>query len=358
MVPIIIPAYEPDARLPELLGTLKERNMGPIVIVDDGSGDAYKEVFAQAEPYARESGGAILTHEVNKGKGRALKTAFAYVLKTWPDAIGCVTADSDGQHSADCIKSIRKALEAEPDHLILGVRKFDGEDVPWRSRAGNTITEAVFAYVSGIHVSDTQTGLRGIPKAFMQELLDVPGERFEFETQMLLETAGKYPITEVPIKTIYDSRENHQTHFNTFTDSVKIYRILLKNFGKYIFSSISSCLIDLALFALLCSLMRGKVTGYVAISTVLARVVSGIYNYLITYLVVFKSKEKISTSGMKFLVLAIVQMSLSAALVTGFCSLLPGAPEIAVKAVVDVILFFISFTIQQKYIFGKGRGSD
>ncbi len=357
MIPIIIPAYEPDARLLDLLETLKARRMGPIVIVDDGSGDAYKEIFAKAEPYTRELGGAILTHEVNKGKGRALKTAFAYVLETWPEATGSVTADSDGQHSADCIESIRKALEADPDKLILGVRKFDGEDVPWRSRAGNTITEAVFAYVSGIHVSDTQTGLRGIPRAFMQELLDVPGERFEFETQMLLESAGKYPIVEVPIKTIYDSKENHQTHFNTFTDSVKIYKILLKNFGKYIFSSISSCVIDLALFAVFCNLMRGKVTGYVAISTVLARVISGIYNYIVTYAVVFKSKEKVSTSGIKFLLLAIVQMSLSAALVTGFCTLFRGAPEVAVKAVVDVILFFISFTIQQKYVFGSRTGS-
>ena len=211
MTPIVIPAYEPDERLLLLLETLKEGSQGPVVIVDDGSGHAYKEIFEQAGAYVEALGGVVLTHEVNRGKGRALKTAFACILKKYPEAVGCVTADSDGQHTVECIEKVRKTLEEHPDSLVLGVRRFDGKDVPWRSRMGNGITERVFAYVSGVHVTDTQTGLRGIPRAFMEELLDVQGERFEFETQMLLESAGSYPIIEVPIRTIYDSKENHQT---------------------------------------------------------------------------------------------------------------------------------------------------
>ena len=224
MTPIVIPSYEPDERLLQLLETLKAGRQGPVVIVDDGSGAAYKDIFERAGAYVDVLGGAVLTHEVNRGKGRALKTAFAFILKKYPEAIGCVTADSDGQHTAECIEKVSKTLKDHPDSLVLGVRRFDGEDVPWRSRMGNGITERVFAYVAGVHVTDTQTGLRGIPRTFMKELLDVPGERFEFETQMLLESAGNYPIIEVPIRTIYDSKENHQTHFNTLTDSVKIYR--------------------------------------------------------------------------------------------------------------------------------------
>ena len=194
MTPIVIPAYEPDERLLQLLETLRTADLAPVVIVDDGSGSKYKEIFERAQAYVQASGGAVLTHEVNRGKGRALKTAFGYILKEYPEAVGCVTADSDGQHSAECIEKVKDALEAQPDKLILGVRRFDTENVPLRSRLGNGITERIFAYVSGLHVSDTQTGLRGIPRAFMKELLDVPGERFEFETQMLLESAGSYPI--------------------------------------------------------------------------------------------------------------------------------------------------------------------
>ena len=351
MTPIVIPAYEPDERLLLLLETLKEGSQGPVVIVDDGSGHAYKEIFEQAGAYVEALGGVVLTHEVNRGKGRALKTAFACILKKYPEAVGCVTADSDGQHTVECIEKVRKTLEEHPDSLVLGVRRFDGKDVPWRSRMGNGITERVFAYVSGVHVTDTQTGLRGIPRAFMEELLDVQGERFEFETQMLLESAGSYPIIEVPIRTIYDSKENHQTHFNTFTDSAKIYRILGKKFMKYVFSSFSSCVLDLVLFTIFCSMFRGRTGNYIAVSTVLARVISATCNYALNYKVVFESRKKVHTSGVRYFILALIQMSLSALLVTGGCGLLPAVPEVAVKVIVDSVLFFISYAVQQRYVF-------
>lgn len=351
MTPIVIPAYEPDERMLQLLDTLKEGDQGPVVIVDDGSGDDYKEIFERAGACVEALGGSVLTHEINRGKGRALKTAFSYILEEYPEAAGCVTADSDGQHSAECIEKVKKTLDEHPDSLVLGVRCFDGEGVPWRSRVGNGITERVFAYVSGVHVTDTQTGLRGIPQSFMKKLLDVPGERFEFETQMLLESAGSYPVVEVPIQTIYDSKENHQTHFNTFTDSVKIYRILAKKFMKYVFASFSSCVLDLVLFTIFCSMFRGKTAQYVAVSTVLARVISATCNFALNYKVVFESTEKKRKSAARYFALAIVQMGLSALLTTGGCSLLPAVPEVAVKFVVDGALFFISYAVQQRYVF-------
>ena len=357
MIPIIIPAYEPDERLLELLAELSESSLGPVVIVDDGSGEKYSSIFTEAENYLKTTGGALLRHDVNRGKGRALKTAFEHVLEHEPDAMGCVTADSDGQHSPECIAKIMEALEKNPDKLILGVRTFDMEGVPWKSRMGNKITEHVFSYVSGIHVTDTQTGLRGIPRDFMKELLDVPGERFEFEMQMLLESAGKYPVAEVPIRTIYDSEDNHQTHFNSWTDSAKIYRILIRQFMKYVVASASSCLIDLLLFAVFCHLLRGRVPAYIAAATVLARILSGTYNYAVNYKVVFDSQEKKRTTGPKYLILAVVQTALSAAFTTLGNTLLPAVPEVIVKLIVDTVLFFISYRVQHMYIFVPRKNS-
>ena len=230
VIPIIIPSYEPDERLTELLSTLVTEDVY-VVVVDDGSGENYKEIFDRVRK-SLGSKGIVLKHDVNKGKGRALKTAFQYVLDNIPDAIGAVTADSDGQHTKECIETVSESLKEHPDSLILGVRCFDEEDVPWKSRFGNTLTLKVMKIVSGLSVSDTQTGLRGIPRKFMEELLTVDGERFEFETRMLLETVNKYNIVEVPIETIYDSKENHQTHFNPFLDSIKIYKILFEKNGK------------------------------------------------------------------------------------------------------------------------------
>ena len=214
-------------------------------------------------------------------------------------------------------------------NIILGVRKFDGEGIPWKSRFGNALTEKIFAYVAGIHVSDTQTGLRGIPAAFLPELLEVPGERFEYEMQMLMECAGKYYITEIPIETIYDSEDNHQTHFDPIADSIRIYKILGKKFVKYIFASFSSCVIDIVLFAIFCSLLKTALPGvYLAVATAGARILSAIYNYAINYRIVFRSNESIGRSGIKYFVLAVIQMCCSAGGVILLKRLIPIFPDV------------------------------
>lgn len=306
MIPVIIPAYEPDSNFPVLLGTLAENNVGPVIVVDDGSGEQYAAIFEKARSLVEGNSGTVLVHEVNRGKGRALKTAFQYILENYQGVIGAVTADSDGQHTVDCIRKVMAALEEKPQELILGVRDFSGDDIPWKSRFGNNLAEKVFAYVAGVHVSDTQTGLRGIPREFMRDLLEVAGERFEFETQMLLESVNRYPISEVEIETIYDSVDDHQTHFDPVADSIKIYRILGKKFLKYIFASFSSSILDLALFSVFCFFLEGRYVSYVAVATVLARIISAVYNYTINYKVVFKSKENVGKASAKYFLLAVI----------------------------------------------------
>lgn len=350
----IIPAYEPDDRLITLLDDLVSNGCGYTVIVDDGSGPDYAGIFEQARERIRDNG-IVLTHEVNKGKGRALKTAFAYILENTGDGfIGVVTADSDGQHTPECIGKIKDALEKEPDSLILGVRAFTKDEIPWKSYYGNTITRKIMKYVSGVDVSDTQTGLRGIPKKFMGELLDTEGERFEFETRMLLETVDRYPIKEVQIRTVYDSIDEHQTHFSPFKDSIKIYKVLGAKFAKYLISSVLSCVVDIALFAVFCHFFRDSLPlMYITLSTVLARVISACFNYLVNYAVVFKSNENKGKAAVKYFVLAALQMSASALFVTLLHTVLAFIPETVIKIVVDMILFFLSYFIQRKFVFSS-----
>lgn len=351
-IAIVIPAYEPDSRLLDLLDELVSEDMGPVFVVNDGSGEQYEDIFTGAKEKVEKTGGRVLIHEVNRGKGRALKTAFSYILEKNEEISGVVTADSDGQHTCECIKKVMEAASENSDCLILGVREFNLDNIPWKSRFGNVLTEKVFKYITGVHVSDTQTGLRGIPRDYMRELLDLKGERFEFEMRMLIDAAGKMQIIEVPIKTIYDSKENHQTHFDPFRDSVRIYRILAERFLKFIVSSLSSSVIDVVLFGLFCSLLKARHPElYVSISTVLARVISATYNYLINYVYVFKSKEKIPQSALKYFSLAVVQMGCSALFVTLLTRLFPIGLEVPFKIVVDTVLFFISYKIQQSLIF-------
>ena len=351
----VIPAYEPDERLIDLLKDIAASDLGEVVMVDDGSGPDYKEIFDRAKETIGDKG-ILLTHEVNKGKGRALKTAFAYLLENTEDLTGVVTADSDGQHSVECIRKVKASLLDNPGSLILGVRTFNKKEIPWKSYYGNKITMKFMSYVSGVKVSDTQTGLRGIPKDFMRDLLDTEGERFEFETKMLLETVDRYPIVEVPIMTIYDSKENHSTHFNSFKDSFRIYKILAGKFVKYLIASLTSCIIDVVLFAVFCHFLKDSFPlMYITLSTVIARVISACCNYAMNYALVFKSKENKGVAALKYFLLAAVQMSASALFVTLLSRLLTFIPEFVIKIVVDMILFFVSYFIQRKFVFASSK---
>lgn len=349
-IPVIIPAYEPDEKLLKLLRQLKEAGIVHIIVVDDGSGSDYRELFVQAEAV---EGCEVLHHAVNLGKGRALKTAFNACLLKFPELCGCVTADSDGQHTPHDILACMRKLWENPTALVLGCRNFDGPDVPARSSFGNKCTRKVFRYLVGLSVSDTQTGLRAIPASFMKALMNVKGERFEYETNMLIETKNlDIPILEVPVETIY-LEANKTSHFNPIRDSIRIYMI----FGKFLFSSLSSSVLDLVLFGLFCRTLQAA-SGflgelpYIVGATVLARIISAVYNFLLNYKVVFKSSANLAATAVKYCALAICQMLCSAFLVNELFHLL-GGYEVAVKIPVDVLLFFLSFVIQREFVYKK-----
>lgn len=351
--PIIIPAYEPDERLLSLLNDLVKADQRNIIIVDDGSGEKYSDLFAKAKEIIG-SHGIVISYVTNKGKGGALKTAFNYVLKNMPNVIGVVTADSDGQHTVECISNVEKKLLEHPNSLVLGVRNFDKEGIPWKSEFGNKLTKKVLKYVSGISVSDTQTGLRGIPLCFLADCLEIKENRFEYEMEMLLRTNGRVDLFETPIETIYDSQENHQTHFDPLLDSIKVYRVLCKQFFIFIFSSLSSSVIDLTLFTLFCYLLKPNYPEfYIVAATFLARIISASYNYAMNYIKVFHSKAKLHVSSSKYALLAVLQMSCSALLVSIGKTIMPFMQETVIKIIVDIVLFFISYKIQQKLVYSS-----
>ncbi len=348
-IPVVIPAYEPSEKLILLIRQLRKKGVAHIIVVDDGSGPAFEPVFAKAQA---DEGCVVLRHAVNLGKGRALKTAFNYCLQALPEVLGCVTADSDGQHTAESITACMKALCERPDALVLGCRNFDMAGVPARSSFGNKCTRKVFRYLLGLSITDTQTGLRAIPLSFMRELMNVKGERFEYETNMLIETKNRQiPIIEVAIDTIY-IEENKSSHFNPIKDSVRIYLV----FGKFLFSSLSASVLDLMLFGILCSFLRdgGGVPGvsYIVQATVFARIISAVYNFAVNYKVVFRSKSNILAAALRYGLLALCQMMASAFLVDLLFGL-TGGYEVVVKMAVDVILFFISFVIQREFVYRK-----
>ena len=344
-VALLIPALNPDRRLLELLTALADSWNGPILLVDDGSREDCREIFDQAQALGCD----VVRHARNLGKGRGLKTGFNHLLTHYPAAIGCVTADADGQHTPGDINACADALRAHPDALVLGCRDFSRSGVPARSQLGNRITRGFMRALCGVGVTDTQTGLRGISRAFMSHMLDVPGERFEYETNMLLETrTAQVPIHEVSIQTLY-LEGNKSSHFNPLLDSWRIYKLLL----KFCAASVIGFVVDILLFTLFLPIFRG-ITVYIfepiVSATVLARVISATVNYLINHKAVFKSKKSSRRSFPRYALLCVIQMALSAALVTWICSLGASSATL-VKLFVDLFLFLLSFQIQRRWVF-------
>lgn len=217
---VLIPAYQPDRALVETAAGLREKGFR-ILIVDDGSGESYTEIFRAASAY-----GTVLRKKVNHGKGAALKSGFHYIQNKRPDCKYVITADADGQHRPEDVGRVSDFLH-EFGGFVIGSRQFVG-NVPARSMFGNTLTRSVFAAVSGVHVGDTQTGLRGFEVSLIPWLLSVPGERYEYEMNMLLDAAKKgVPIGEVEIQTVYEDG-NASSHFDPIRDSVKIYRCIFR----------------------------------------------------------------------------------------------------------------------------------
>ncbi|RGC69208.1 Undecaprenyl-phosphate 4-deoxy-4-formamido-L-arabinose transferase [Micromonospora sp. MW-13] len=219
---VLAPVYEPGSRLSEFVAALRDAAPGVhVVVVDDGSGPASARVLDAAG----EFGCTVLRHATNRGKGVALKTGFRHVTRAYPGH-DVVCADADGQHGVADVLRVAKRVE-EAGVMVLGVRRFDGE-VPVRSRAGNDLTRLLFRVATGCPVRDTQTGLRAYPHGLLDWLLTVPGERYEYEMNVLLYAArAGRPIEQATIATTYVG-DNASSHFGSLTDSVRIYLPLLR----------------------------------------------------------------------------------------------------------------------------------
>lgn len=346
-VTIVLPSLNPDEKLLAVVNGLLEKGFTDIVLVNDGSDAAHMAPFEalQNNPVC-----TILTHECNKGKGRALKTAFEYCLAHRPDCEGVITVDGDNQHHPDDIVLCAEAMLSEKNAVILGVRDFSLPEVPPKSRFGNNLTKAVFRIACGIRISDTQTGLRAIPACFLKAMTEIEGERFEYETNMLLEMKSRgIRFLEVPIRTIY-IEENASTHFHPIKDSFKIYRVIF----KFMISSGASSLLDLgAFFVLVFFLGRwfSDENAAVFTATAGARLISSFFNYKVNQKLVFSSGTK--GTMLRYYTLCVVQMCISAALVAllSACFAAGSFLKTVLKAVVDTILFFLSFRIQKEWVF-------
>lgn len=369
----LIPAYNPDEKMISMIDELTSV-FNKIVVVNDGCDESFNSIFDAVKDKT-----TILVHEVNKGKGRALKTGLEYIRDNCSEYKGVVTADADGQHSTKDIIECCNTFLNENCGSVFGCRDFSSDsDIPPRSRFGNQLTSKLLKSLCDIELSDTQTGLRVLPISNIQELIDVKGDRYEYEMNSIFALKKMDKMwKEVPIEVIYID-DNASSHFNPIKDSIRIYKVFVKYiflklwlFIKFLLSSLGSCAIDLVLFNIFSVILKPVIAViYVTVATAGARICSGIFNYTVNRWI-FSSKAKVSSSGPKYLILWFCQMCLSALLVTGTCYLLsvnfepyqleriPAKTgiefETFVKLIIDSVLFIISFFVQKKWVFAATK---
>lgn len=338
---VLVPAYEPDERLVEVVrGLRRDAPALTILVVDDGSGPDYQEYFSAAS----EAGAEVIGYLGNRGKGHALKFGFAHILEDHPGE-DVVCADSDGQHVTSDIRRVVWRLREADGAIVLGGRRFAG-DVPLRSRFGNALTRKVFSFATGLAVHDTQTGLRGYPAAMLPWLLAVKGERFEYELNTLLQcTAAGYRVEEIEIETVYFN-DNSSSHFRPVRDSIRVFAPL----ARYASSSLLAFGVDstglLLLFAL---------TNNLFISVVGARLVSASTNFLVNRHVVFRAADSLRREITRYVVLAL------GLLASNYVWLLVltqwGMPMLGAKFVTEAALYLISYQVQRRFVFSRSRAT-
>ena len=337
---VLIPAYQPDARLPRLILELHRADPSTkIVVVDDGSGQKFSDIFEASAT----AGAHVISYENNRGKGYALREGFTWIRDVAGDSPECVvTADADGQHTLNDIFRVGRTC-TDTGKSVLGVREFVGH-VPARSRIGNTATSALFWLATGWKLKDTQTGLRAFPVALLPALLEVQGARDEYELRVLLHLAKfRHPVSQIPIETIYEAG-NPTSHFRPLQDSARIWAPLLKFAASSGVATVIDYVLVLALNAL---------TGALFFPVVAARLVSASVNFAMNRRVFEATGVPLRRSALRYAALAVAVVAGSytmLAVLTGI-----GMPLWIAKIIADTTMYLVSYSAQSRYVFAPAQ---
>ena len=356
-ISVVLPSLDPDEKLIAVVDGLLEYGFTDIILVNDGSKQENLHYFTDLT--ARHPEITLLTHEVNKGKGAALKNAFRFFLENRPEGLGVVTVDGDNQHHPEDTRACCEHM-LQTGHVTLGCRDFTQPDVPPRSRFGNRTTSTIFKLFVGMTISDTQTGLRAIPRDVLSELVDVFGDRFEYETNMLLAFKTKgIGFDEVKIRTVY-IEENKSSHFRVIHDSWRIYKLILAHFFRYTLSSVVSAVVDTLCYALLDGVLPLTGVALTAAAGVGARIVSSLLNFFMNKKLVFQTNVDTKKAMLRYYTLALPQMAVQVLMTHGVYVLFhigesAGILRTVVYAIVMTMLYFVSYMIQQRWVFAPQK---
>lgn len=334
---LLIPAYDPLPSLPQrIIAALDAGHFAGAIVVDDGSKPECAVIFDACEHIA---GVTVVRHPGNRGKGAALKTGLELAARN-PRVPGVVTADADGKHLTADIAKLAEALRRNPEHLVLGARSFR-RDMPLRSRLGDGITRNVLRLVIGQRLSDTQTGLRAIPRSLIPKLLSIRADGDEFDLDALLGCRGTHTIEEVQLNGVYID-DDAPSRFDPLLDSMRIYFVLV----RFFVAALISALLDNAVFALAFLLLPD-----IALSLLLGRTASTGLNFTLNRKAVFLSKDEVGRSLPRYLALVVLSGALSYGVIKALHAV--GMPVLPAKLLAESILVLFNFIVLRNIVFAR-----
>ncbi len=221
----ILPCFNVETRCAGIIRSLQEYGCF-IIAVNDGSLDHTGEIL-------NTLGVTVITHDVNRGKGMALRSGLAYFLEqgNWDYA---ATVDADGQHDPHEIPAMMELLRREKIDLLIGSRQFELGKMPWKRWFANQVSSFFISLCLRTRIKDIQSGYRIYRREFVERILpQIQSVGFEIETELLcLALREKSAIRETPILSIYDERSTGLSQWRAFHDSMRIAKTILRFLSK------------------------------------------------------------------------------------------------------------------------------
>jgi len=208
---VIIPALNAERTIAAVVRDSKTANEN-VLVVNDGSSDRTAEA-------AREAGAEVVSHAVNRGKGAALKTGFAYALERGFDAV--VTLDADGQHLPREIPKFLAAREETGADLIIGGRAHLFDEMLPRRRMANRFSARCIAFASKTNVTDSQSGFR-LYSAHLIRSIHLRTDGFDMESEVIVHAGRRgFRVITIPIELGFVDGLS-TSHYKPLVDTIRI----------------------------------------------------------------------------------------------------------------------------------------
>lgn len=322
---ILMPVYNPNERIINYVKKLKENNY-QVVLINDGSKSEYHSLFEKMVHDCK-----IISYPLFKGKGYAIKKGIHYIKEHLQDKKGIIILENE--YDLMYINHIRTVINKNSQKMCVVHHK------------GKRFLTKLFSMIYNKEFIDVDSELFGFSMNYLDQMMAVDENCYEVQS-LIQSVQNNQEIEEIQL-------ENKQQPFHLKNKTIQVLYVIFLHLIRFVSSSIISSVIDVLLAWILLDVLKIWMTNdfwRIALSSLIARVLSTIVNYVINKKYVFKGKASSKQTAIRFLILTIIITILSTLFVYVASSLHIMSEKLA-KPVGDLLLFLLSYSAQTKWVF-------